>query len=138
MGANISALDAAQTQITFTCGAQTCGSPGPYPDVLEELTVSNARGGGTVTDNFSLISCPATCAAFYGQNSTVILTATPAGGYVFGGWSGACSGTGTCTLLMVTAESVTASFVAATPTNGFAIVPGSGGITITKGWSVKP
>jgi hypothetical protein len=39
---------------------------------------------------------------------------------------------------MVTAESVTASFVAATPTNGFAIVPGSGGITITKGWSVKP
>jgi hypothetical protein len=47
----------------------------------------------------------------------VTLTATPDAGFSFSGWSGACSGTGTCSLTMSTAQSVTATFAAipATP-----------------------
>src|SRR4030095_5918505 len=45
----------------------------------------------------------------------VTLTATPAAGSTFAGWSGACSGTGSCTVTMSAARSVTATFNATTP-----------------------
>ncbi|MBK9246384.1 MAG: hypothetical protein IPM30_16385 [Burkholderiales bacterium] len=38
------------------------------------------------------------------------LTAAAATGSTFAGWSGACSGTGTCTVSMTAARSVTATF----------------------------
>jgi hypothetical protein len=46
----------------------------------------------------------------YFQGSEVELTATPGKGSAFGGWSGACSGTGTCKVTMSAAKSVTAEF----------------------------
>jgi Divergent InlB B-repeat domain len=43
--------------------------------------------------------------------STVTLTESPASGSTFAGWSGAgCSGTGTCTVTMNAAQTVTAAF----------------------------
>jgi secreted trypsin-like serine protease len=65
-----------------------------------------------------LISCGSAgsaCSARLGANSTVTLTATPANGAVFTGWSGACSGSGTCTVSMVAARSVSAQFSVSTP-----------------------
>ena len=41
------------------------------------------------------------------------LTPTPAGGSVFAGWSGACTGTGSCQVTMNAAKSVTATFALA-------------------------
>jgi beta-lactam-binding protein with PASTA domain len=38
------------------------------------------------------------------------LTATPASGSVFSGWSGGCSGTSTCRVQLSTDQSVTATF----------------------------
>jgi len=38
------------------------------------------------------------------------LTALPASGYVFSGWGGACTGTGTCTVVMSAAQTVDATF----------------------------
>jgi hypothetical protein len=46
----------------------------------------------------------------YSYNTSVTLTATPALGSIFSGWSGACSGTGTCTVVITQARSVTATF----------------------------
>lgn len=72
------------------------------------LTVS-VTGSGTVTGGG--IHCPTECAASHAVNSTVGLTATPADGYVFTSWDGACTGTApTCSVLMDTAKSVTATF----------------------------
>ena len=69
-----------------------------------------ATGNGTVTSSPSGISCGATCTAEYPGGSQVTLSATPAPGWTFGGWGGACSGTGSCVVPMNAGESVTATF----------------------------
>ncbi|NJO14244.1 MAG: hypothetical protein HC877_00390 [Thioploca sp.] len=51
------------------------------------------QGNGTVTDDQEKIDCGTVCSADYLPNTTVTLTATPATGYSFTGWQGACSGT---------------------------------------------
>ncbi len=74
------------------------------------LAVS-VTGGGTVTSNPAGINCPSTCSHIFTSGSQVILTATPAGGWAFSSWGGACSGSGGCTVAMNALESVTATFV---------------------------
>jgi endoglucanase len=75
------------------------------------LTVARAgTGTGTVTSAPSGISCGATCSASYANGTSVTLTASAASGSTFAGWSGACTGTGTCTVAMTAAQSVTATF----------------------------
>ena len=75
------------------------------------LTVAEAgTGSGTVTSSPAGISCPTTCTASYNSGSPVTLTATPGTGSTFAGWSGACSGTGSCSVTMSSAKSVTATF----------------------------
>jgi endo-1,4-beta-xylanase len=75
------------------------------------LTVAKSGSGtGTVTSSPSGINCGSTCSAGFASGASVALTATPASGSTFGGWSGSCSGTGTCTVSMTAARSVTATF----------------------------
>jgi hypothetical protein len=50
------------------------------------------------------------CTESYPSGTVVTLTATPGTGSGFAGWSGACSGTGTCVVTMNGPESVTATF----------------------------
>jgi len=92
------------------------------------LTVS-VTGSGTVTSAPGGISCGADCSENYNSGTAVTLTATPASGYVFSGWSGgACSGTGTCNVTMTAARNVSAVFAQ----NTFALTvtrAGSGTVT---------
>ena len=76
------------------------------------LTVSkDGTGSGTVTSSPSGIDCGGTCLYIYDYNTTVTLTATPATGSTFAGWSGGgCTGTGTCAVSMTQAQTVTATF----------------------------
>ncbi|MEX8493152.1 M6 family metalloprotease domain-containing protein [Sphaerotilus sp.] len=68
-------------------------------------------GSGTVTGAPSGIQCGTVCAASVDSGSRVALTAKPATGSVFTGWSGACSGTSTlCVISPNAAATVTASF----------------------------
>jgi hypothetical protein len=90
--------------------------PGTYT-----LTAANAgAGSGTITSAPAGIDCGATCTAPFDAASSVTLTATPATGSTFAGWSGAgCSGTSTCVVTMSAAQSVTATFdvTSASPTD---------------------
>jgi hypothetical protein len=77
-----------------------------------ELDVFTAGPGfGSVYSNPPGISCALSCAASFPGGTSVTLTAPPALGSAFAGWSGACSGTGNCVVLMSKAQSVTATFV---------------------------
>jgi YVTN family beta-propeller protein len=83
------------------------------------LSISLAGGGlGTVTSSPSGINCGATCSASFLTGAKVTLTATPANGVTFAGWSGGgCSGTGTCQVTLSADTTVTATFVADTVGN---------------------
>jgi serine protease AprX len=81
------------------------------------LTVSKSgTGTGSVASAPSGISCGTICSASYQSGDSVTLTATPAAGSTFAGWSGDCTGTGTCTVTMNGDHSVTASFQLVRPT----------------------
>jgi Divergent InlB B-repeat domain len=70
-------------------------------------------GTGTISSSPSGLSCASTdvqCVSSFLTGTTVTLTATPVGSSVFGGWSGACAGSSTCTVLMQSDTSVTATF----------------------------
>jgi 5-hydroxyisourate hydrolase-like protein (transthyretin family) len=80
------------------------------------LTVlKSGTGSGTVTSSPAGINCGSDCSESYDQGTSVTLTATPASGSIFGGWSGACSGTGTCVVIMNADIAVTAAFSAGPP-----------------------
>jgi len=83
----------------------------------QNLGVSLSGGGsGSVTSNPAGISCGSTCSHSYAYGTTVTLTATPASGSVFSGWSGACTGSSnSCSVTMIKAQSITAGFVSSGP-----------------------
>ncbi|HEX9890480.1 MAG TPA: hypothetical protein VGB28_00260 [Actinomycetota bacterium] len=96
------------------------------------LTVT-PTGQGTVGSSPDGISCGADCAETFAHGTDVTLTATPAAGWRFGSWGGACSGTSTtCVVSMDGAKNVTATFIERfTLTVGAATGTGSGTVTGT-------
>ncbi len=75
------------------------------------LTLTKAgAGSGTVTSSPAGVNCGTTCSASFNNGTSVTLTATAAAGSTFAGWSGACTGTGSCVVTMTSAQSVTATF----------------------------
>ncbi|HEU5317224.1 MAG TPA: hypothetical protein VFX49_14030 [Chloroflexota bacterium] len=75
------------------------------------LAVTKAgTGAGTVTSSPAGINCGADCSELYNEGTVVNLTAVAAAGSVFTGWSGACAGTGACSVTMNAAKGVTATF----------------------------
>jgi hypothetical protein len=106
----------AATTVTATFDVQ---APQTFP-----LNVSKSgAGSGTVTSSPAGISCGADCSESYDSGTVVTLTAAPAGGSTFAGWSGACSGTGSCQVTMTAARSVSATF----NTQQFALSVAKGG-----------
>lgn len=89
----------ADTAVTATFTLQT-----------HTLAVTRAgSGSGSVTG--SGITCPGTaCSRSYPTGTPVTLTAHPASGSTFAGWTGACSGTGACAVTMSADHDVTANF----------------------------
>jgi hypothetical protein len=100
---------------TSNCTTSSCSTSGLATGAGQQLTVGLAgTGTGSVTDG-KYINCPSTCSASYLSGAKVTLTATPGSGSQFAGWSGGgCSGTGTCTVPMTSAQTVTATFTSTT------------------------
>jgi hypothetical protein len=86
------------------------------PDASYVLTLAKAGDGkGEVKSAPAGVVCGNGCAGATGTfayATVVTLTAKPAGGSLFIGWSGACSGTGTCVVTIDGNKSVTATFAA--------------------------
>ena len=82
--------------------------PGPAQHLLTVALAGN--GSGSVTSAPAGISCPGDCSEIYLATDTVVLTPSVDPGSLFAGWSGDCTGTGTCTLDMTTDHTVTATF----------------------------
>ena len=88
--------------------------------VYYELSVSTL-GHGSVASVDGLINCPGSCSHFYLANTGVTLNASPAQGWTFSGWSGACTGTGHCNLTMTQPYQVSGYFTA--PVQFLAVTP---------------
>jgi hypothetical protein len=105
----------------------------PLFTISRTLTVTAAgTGSGTVTSSLPGITCGLNCSADYAFGARLTLTAVPAAGSAFTGWSGeGCSGTGSCSVTMIQARNVTATFTGQSPS--IAVVQGgSGSGTVTS------
>jgi uncharacterized repeat protein (TIGR02543 family) len=84
-------------------------------------------GSGSITSSPAGISCPADCSETYTHGTVVTLSQSPNVGYTFTGWSGACSGTGACSVTMDQARSVAAAFTINSYTVSGSASPMAGG-----------
>ena len=71
-------------------------------------TATVGSGSGAVTPTPAGTGCGANCYT-YASGTNVTLTPTVGVGSTFAGWSGACSGLGTCSVIMNASKSVTAT-----------------------------
>jgi uncharacterized repeat protein (TIGR01451 family) len=101
---------------TPTPPPSSTATPTPTPQLLPltaMLTITRSgTGQGTVTSSQPGINCGAACSAGYTHGTVVTLTAVPATGSTFIGWSGTCAGTGLCQVTVETTTSVNAIFQA--------------------------
>ena len=100
----------ANTSCTATFQAQTTTPTFTLSVNLVKNITSLGTGNGSVTSVPAGISCGTDCSEVYSSGTSVNLTATAAAGSTFTGWSGACTGTGSCVLSMTANTSVTATF----------------------------
>ena len=72
----------------------------------------SGTGSGTITSSVGgIINCGTTCQATRPLNEQITLTAAPASGSTFAGWTGGgCSGTGTCTFAVTNDVTIQATF----------------------------
>src|SRR3954453_5408288 len=98
------------------CGCASSTTKAAPPLVNFQLTVQSAgSGAGTITSSPAGINCGSTCTASFPSGTAVTLSATANPTSAFAGWSGACSGTGACTVTLNANSSVAAMFNANTP-----------------------
>jgi hypothetical protein len=84
-----------------------------FAPLVFRLTV-NVSGRGSVRSSRSGITCRPRCSASFPSHTPVRLTATPARGWRFRSWAGACRGRGrSCTVPMTAVTSARAIFVRA-------------------------
>lgn len=85
--------------------------PPPPPPPGHALVIS-ITGSGTVHSEPAGIQCGTDCLEYFSDGTLVSLTATPAAGFVFEGWSGDCSGTiPSCAFTISASQNASAIFV---------------------------
>jgi hypothetical protein len=120
------------------CSGTTCAFNASTPTALvgANFSIQQRRLNVTVVGNGTVggpgVACDAgstPCGLDFDYGTSLPLTATPAAGYRFTGWSQGCTGVGACTALMTVNRSVTATFK---PQFGLTVIkPGNSSGTIT-------
>jgi uncharacterized repeat protein (TIGR02543 family) len=154
---NVTATANTGYQFTGWSGSAGCTGTGPC-----SVTITSDQ---SVTANFKLVQYTLTTGTSpsvagtitpasggkYDHNSRVTVTAGANPGYQFTGWTGACNGTGPCTVTMIADQSVTANFTllqytlttGANPNAAGTVTPASGnkynyGTTVTVATTTNP
>ncbi len=105
-GACTGTADCVVTMTGDTAVAATFAALAPYT-----LTLTNdGLGEGRIAVPALAENCAGTCEVTVYAGEVYTLTATPIAGYTFAGWSGACSGSGSCELVISGDAAVTASY----------------------------
>ena len=129
----LGALAATLTATGTPGGSATISLTGvgaPNPQTL--TATRDGNGTGSLVFNGTNPGCTsATCSQTFAYGTTVTVTAAPAAGAHFAGWTGDCSGTGSCTVVMTQARSVKATFAVNQATVTLTI-SGSGTGTVTS------
>jgi hypothetical protein len=100
------------------------------PPGTQTLNVNKSgTGTGTIISSPAGINCGSDCSENYPFNTSVTLTANPTSPSTFGGWSGPCSGMGSCVVTMNQAQSVTATFNPPLPQTLTVTTTGDGMVT---------
>jgi phosphodiesterase/alkaline phosphatase D-like protein len=124
----------AENETTKKTGKPIEGEVQPFTTVAAytlNLTKTGI-GKGTISSAPAGIDCGASCSFDFEENTQVTLTAMPAVGSQFAGWSGGgCSGTGTCTVTLTAQTAVTAEFRQPSP-----VVVTEGSSAVTAGAAV--
>ncbi len=95
-----------------TCNGKTDAFVAEINTANFSLTTT-VTGSGSIASSPAGISCPGTCAFNFPTATVVTLTPTTNSGFTFTGWTGACSGTGACSVTMNSDQTVGATFSAA-------------------------
>jgi hypothetical protein len=109
----------------------------PANAVMRSLSVVMAgTGTGSVTSGPAGISCGTTCKHDFSDGAQVTLTASPATGSSFAGWSGGgCSGTGPCQITLEADTTASAIFEAVPASSGGG---GGGAVVVPAAATPKP
>src|SRR4030042_2350369 len=90
--------------------------PGTPPQANTLTVNKGGTGTGTVISAPAGVSCGSDCTEGYSAGVAVTLTASPDTSSTFTGWSGACSGAGSCSVTMDAVKTVIATFTLKTYT----------------------
>ena len=116
----------------WTCSGSNGGTSSNCSAAIQtnsiSISKSGSSGGSVTSDGGSISWVGSGGSAAYNYGTVITLTATPDSGNIFTGWTGDCSGTGTCQVTMSTAKSVAAVFA---PAPSFSIT--SGAISVVQG-----
>ncbi|MCL2688941.1 MAG: hypothetical protein FWE57_03710 [Chitinispirillia bacterium] len=107
--------------------------------VNHTLTVRRAPpAGGSITVNgqAAFSGSQSSVSVFHPAGTTLTLAAAPSAGNMFTGWSGACTGTGSCVITMSQDREVTANFASTTNRLTVTRSPSTGGTVTLNGTSV--
>jgi Divergent InlB B-repeat domain len=99
--------DCADGLVTMN-SSKTCTAK--FEIAVVTLSVSK-QGKGKVASVSSGIDCGSVCSSTVTAGTTLSLRATADPGFIFSGWSGACAGTGNCSVTLSSNTTVRANFV---------------------------
>jgi hypothetical protein len=130
VGTSVTLTPTPDTSSLFTGWSGDCSGSGPCQVTMDQarsvtatfalktftLTAATAgTGTGRVSSSPAGIVCGDACQTSFDAGTAVTLTATPDASSIFTGWSGDCSGTGSCQVTTDQARSVTATFALNAP-----------------------